>query len=81
MEIKLVLPNDNELLKRQRLLSVLSVKEREVTILLAKGLQNKEIAELLGTSLDNVKKHTKNIYKKLEVRNRTEAANFASMAL
>lgn len=51
----------------------LSEKEKEVLSLVNKGLLNKEIASLLVISIDTVKKHNKNIFKKMNVRNRTEA--------
>ncbi|MEP7163252.1 MAG: LuxR C-terminal-related transcriptional regulator [Ferruginibacter sp.] len=53
----------------------LSRKETEVLIALSKGNLYKEIAAEQGITINTVKKHCKNIYKKLEVRNRTEAAN------
>lgn len=52
----------------------LTPKEQHVLELLSKGLMYKEIALALDFSIDSVKKHCKSIYKKLEVRNRTEAA-------
>lgn len=53
----------------------LTSREQEVLALLAKGFLYKEIAQRLSISLDTVKKHCKNIYQKLNVRNRTEASN------
>jgi DNA-binding NarL/FixJ family response regulator len=55
---------------------VLSKREHEVLAALAQGLLYKEIAQQLSISIDTVKKHCKNIYPKLNVRNRTEAANY-----
>ncbi|RFZ94856.1 DNA-binding response regulator [Mucilaginibacter conchicola] len=51
--------------------------EREIEVLshLSKGLLYKEIADLLGISLNTVKNHCKNIYKRLHVQNRVEALN------
>ena len=45
--------------------------------LLAAGLTNLEIAEMLVVSPETVKKHTSAIYSKFGVSNRTEAANKA----
>jgi LuxR family maltose regulon positive regulatory protein len=52
----------------------LSQREQEVLRLMAAGLTNREIAETLVISPETVKKHTGNIYSKLGVGNRTEAA-------
>ena len=54
----------------------LTKREEEVLAVLAKGLLYKEMAVALNVSLDTVKKHCKNIYHKLKVRNRTEASNY-----
>ncbi len=51
----------------------LTIREKEVMDLLATGLLNKEMAYTLGLSLNTVKNHLKNIYQKLEVKNRLEA--------
>lgn len=53
---------------------VLSKREREVLALLADGFSNREIAKELFISEVTVKVHLRHIYKKLGVRNRTEAA-------
>jgi LuxR family maltose regulon positive regulatory protein len=58
----------------QALLEPLTAREQEVLKLIAAGLTNREIAEALVISPGTVKKHTGNIYSKLGVRSRTEAA-------
>lgn len=50
-----------------------SAREREVLELMASGATNREIAERLHLSPHTVKEHTSALYRKLEVRNRTEA--------
>lgn len=52
----------------------LSARELEVLRLLAEGNSDKKIAETLFISPQTVHKHLKNIYGKLGVHNRTEAA-------
>jgi len=54
----------------------LTPKEQAVLKLLANGLMYKEIATIQQININTVKKHCKNIYQKLKVRNRTEAANY-----
>jgi DNA-binding NarL/FixJ family response regulator len=51
----------------------LTAREREVLDLMAEGLLYKEAADRLGLSVDTIRAHLRNIYKKLRVRNRTEA--------
>jgi LuxR family maltose regulon positive regulatory protein len=51
----------------------LSEREREVLLLIAEGLSNREIAQRLFLSLSTVKVHTYNIYGKLGVHSRTQA--------
>lgn len=55
----------------------LSEREREVLVLLAQGLSNKEIAQRLYLSVRTVEGHLANIYGKLGVHSRTEAALYA----
>jgi DNA-binding NarL/FixJ family response regulator len=55
----------------------LSDRERTVLELMASGATNPEIAEQLHLSRHTVKEHTSAVYRKLEVRNRTEAVQRA----
>jgi DNA-binding NarL/FixJ family response regulator len=55
----------------------LSAREREVLGMLARGLRNREIARRLFISDCTVKFHTRTIYRKLDVANRTEAVGVA----
>lgn len=55
----------------------LTRRELEVLKLLSIGMYNKEVAENLDISERTVKNHVSNIFKKLEVTDRTQAAVFA----
>lgn len=55
----------------------LTKREIEVLMLLAEGLYNKEIAYTLEISEKTVKNHVSNIFKKIDVSDRTQAAVYA----
>ena len=55
----------------------LSEREREVLVLVAQGYSNREIAERLVLAEGTVKNHVSNILGKLQVENRTQAADIA----
>ena len=55
------------------LMENLSDRELELLRLVAEGLSNQDIAERLVISVGTVKAHTSNIYRKLDVRTRTQA--------
>ncbi|MCR4419715.1 MAG: response regulator transcription factor [Clostridia bacterium] len=55
----------------------LTVREQEILRLLARGLTNKEIAAATHLATDTVKTHLRNIYRKLGVRNRSQAVSVA----
>ena len=55
----------------------LSSREAEVLKYISQGMKNQEIADTMFVSLSTVKTHTKNIFDKLDVRNRIEAARKA----
>jgi LuxR family maltose regulon positive regulatory protein len=55
------------------LVEPLSQRELEVLHLMALGRTNQEIAQQLIVARGTVKAHTANIYRKLDVANRTEA--------
>jgi len=54
----------------------LTAREMEVLRLVARGLTNREIANVLSISASTVKNHVNNLLTKLEVADRTEAVSF-----
>jgi DNA-binding NarL/FixJ family response regulator len=59
-------------------LAALSLREREVLDLAARGLRNDEIATRLTISANTVKFHLRAIYSRLGVHNRVQAAHVAA---
>jgi two-component system response regulator DesR len=59
----------------------LTDREREILVLLGTGLTNREIGERLHLGPDSIKKSATALYRKLGVRNRTEAAQRAATVL
>lgn len=57
--------------------NALTPREREIVTLVAEGQSNKEIARQLGLTDGTVKIHLHNIYRKLEVGNRTSLTALA----
>ncbi|SIT74998.1 response regulator [Edaphobacillus lindanitolerans] len=55
----------------------LTVREREILLLIAKGKTNQDIADDLFIALKTVKTHVSNILSKLDVDDRTQAAVYA----
>ncbi len=52
----------------------LSLRERQLTLLIADGLTNREIAEMLGLSVFTVRNEVGRILRKLKAKNRTQIA-------
>ena len=66
-------PSSRTSSRDEALVEPLSAREIEVLQLIAEGLTNPEVAARLYLSLNTVKAHTRNIYGKLGVHNRTGA--------
>jgi len=58
-------------------IDLLTKREIEVLMLVASGMFNKEVAIELNISERTVKNHVSNIFKKIDVADRTQAAVFA----
>jgi len=58
--------------RRIKIPSLLTEQERRISMLIAEGARNKEIAEQLQISANTVKVHVSAIFKKTHSRNRTE---------
>lgn len=56
---------------------VLTDRQKEILILVAKGFTNQEIASQLSISIKTVKVHVSNIFEKLGLNSRTQAAIYA----
>lgn len=54
-------------------LDTLTRRERELLASLANGSTNAQLAEELGVSVNTIKFHLRNLYEKLDVRNRAQA--------
>ena len=62
-------------------LGELSQREREILLMLSEGATNKDIAAKLFLSLNTIKSHIYNIYRKIDVPNRLQASLWAAKHL
>jgi DNA-binding NarL/FixJ family response regulator len=70
---------NNETARKRRIADRLSEREKEVLILIVKGMINKEIAVNLGISQRTVETHKNNIFKKLGINNTVELMRYMQM--
>lgn len=80
IEPKLVTMLNSNLARRdikKSMIDALTKRELEILKLISRGLLNKEIASQLNISERTVKNHISNIFKKIDVSDRTQAAVFA----
>ncbi|MDU1891447.1 MAG: helix-turn-helix transcriptional regulator [Dysgonomonas sp.] len=64
---------------KQQCNNILSVREKEVLLLIEKGMMSKEIADRLSISKNTVDRHRQNILEKLRVKNSIEACRVAKL--
>ena len=57
----------------------LTNRERQILLLAAEGHSNAQLARMLWVTEQTVKFHLSNVYRKIDVSNRTEAAHWAQM--
>lgn len=69
------LPIENE----ADIISMLTIKEKQILLLVDDGLSNKEIAEKLNIELSTVKSHVSRIYQKTNIQNRSQVAKIARL--
>ena len=62
-----------------REVSDLTRREKEILTLVAEGHSNAKLAKMLWVTEQTVKFHLSNVYRKLDVSNRTEAARWAQL--
>jgi DNA-binding NarL/FixJ family response regulator len=73
----LAAPKDGSLERRRQRTEKLTGRQLEVLSLMARGLTNREICDVLAIAENTVKSHVKSILEALEATNRTEAAVIA----
>ncbi|WP_419954930.1 response regulator [Neobacillus niacini] len=70
-------PSKKESVAVEKKESLLTEREKDVLLCLVKGMNNKEIAQNLFISDKTVKIHVSNIFKKLEVKSRSQVVIYA----
>lgn len=65
-----------EFLDRKKLYDKLSSREKQILSSIKEGLSNQEIADRFYITLATTKTHTRNMYKKLGVKSRSQAIRF-----
>jgi two-component system, NarL family, nitrate/nitrite response regulator NarL len=64
-------------LQHSTTLPTLTPREKEILMLIAEGITNKQIGEQLFIAENTVKNHTKNLLEKLKLENRVQLASYA----
>jgi DNA-binding NarL/FixJ family response regulator len=79
--VKCLLDSDTGSAAAVQLKNLLTYREKDVLFLIASGISNTEIADKLNISRNTVKTHLYNIYNKIRVPNRLQAALWAAKNL
>ena len=76
-EAEVLVKMRNRMKQRAELYEMLTEREMEILLLIAKGYSNQEIARASHITIKTVKTHVSNILSKLEVQDRTQAVIYA----
>lgn len=76
-EAEVLVKMRNRMKQRAELYEMLTEREMEILLLIAKGYSNQEIASASHITIKTVKTHVSNILSKLEVQDRTQAVIYA----
>lgn len=76
-EAEVLVKMRNRMNQKAELFELLTEREMEILLLIAKGYSNQEIASASHITIKTVKTHVSNILSKLEVQDRTQAVIYA----
>jgi DNA-binding CsgD family transcriptional regulator len=75
-----IINNKNSIHSNQKILDLLSDREKEVLKKILEGKTNKQIADELHVALSTIKTHINNIYKVLNVSNRDDLRKITNLS-
>ncbi len=68
---------ENRIENPELLIQQLTIREREILLMIDQGLSNKEIADKLNIEVSTIKTHVSRIYQKINIRSRKEVRQIA----